>query len=63
LRAFSPDKPGNKFGMKVKIHVLREFHHPSGERCPNWPKISIPPQKIIIDNKARFGYPLIVVSV
>jgi len=27
--------------MKVKSHVLREFHHPNGKLYPNWPKISI----------------------
>jgi len=23
--------------MKVKSHVLREFHHPNGKLYPNWP--------------------------
>ena len=38
------------------LPLKKSSRRQTGELCSNLPKISIPPQKIDIDNKARFGY-------
>jgi hypothetical protein len=42
--------------IQLKPTLNKSNRRQTGKLCSNLPKISIPPQKIDIDNKARFGY-------
>ena len=45
-------------GYPIETYLLKKSsRRQTGELCSNLPKISIPPQKIKIDNIARFRYP------